>query len=333
MIKNLFTYKALRALSLGSLIIWGSTVQAEDVFSLQGFSTAAPIPDYHVAYAQADPRFSYSALAETRLERGARTFKLALGGVPGEIGSLLSFPLRDPKTTGLFLLGAAALISVDRQTTMFWQDHVEPQFEGFKIGRIFPSLSTLPAETQLMGATIGLTYLGGLAFNNERAQTAALLSGKAIAYSVLTSQLILKPLFGRLRPYPTLSSAPANTGDYTTNPWDFGYGGGTIHLAPNTYASSMPSFHFTQYFAIARVYSGIYDNSPWPYVAAGLIASANIRNHHHWVSDMVIGSLVGIGIGNIILNGYDARKMAQDRLQVMPMISRDSIGVSLSLEF
>ncbi len=325
--------KGLRALSLCSLALWGSALQAQEVFSLQGLSAAAPIADYKVGYARADQRFTYSPLAETRLERGARTFKLALGGIPGEIGSILSFPVRDPKTAGLFLLGAAALISVDRQTTTFWQDHVEPQFNGFKIGRIAPSLTALSPETQLMIATLGLTYVGGLAFNDERAQTAALLSGKAIAYSVLTTQLVLKPIFGRLRPYPTLSSAPANTGDYTTNPWDFGYGGGTVHLTASTYATSMPSFHFTQYFAMARVYSGIYDNSPWPYVAAGLVAATNIRGHHHWVSDMVAGSLIGIGIGSVILNGYENRKSAQDSLFLVPMITQDSVGLSLAMAF
>ena len=324
--------KGLRALSLCSLALWGSALQAEEVFSLAGLASAAPMDTYQPDYPTTEPRFSYSNLAETRLERGVRTFRLSLGGIPGEVGSILSFPVRDPKTTALFVLGAAALISVDRQTTMFWQDHVEPQFSGLKIGRLLPSLS-LPAETQLMGATVGLTYLGGLLFNDERAQTAALLSGKAILYSVLTSQLILKPIFGRLRPSPNLSTVSGNTGDYTTNPWDFGYGGGTVHLGSVTYASSLPSFHFTQYFAIARVYSGIYDNSPWPYVAAGLVAATNIRGHHHWVSDMVAGSLIGIGIGSVILNGYENRKKAQDPLLIVPMVSRDSIGVSLSLEF
>lgn len=290
------------------------------------------MPNYELELYVDDPRFSFNTFPETRIQRGTRTFKLALGGIPGEVGELVSFPFRDPKTAGLFLLGTVALISVDRQTTAFWQDKVEPVFDGFTLPDLFAPIPNISQETQYVAATIGLTYVGGLAFNDERAQTAALLSTKAIAYSYLTTQVILKPIFGRLRPVPDLTTATGDEGDYTTNPWDFGNGGG-IPWTGGAYATSMPSFHITQYFAMARVYSGIYDNKKWPYLAAGVISVANIRDHNHWVSDMVAGAVIGLGIGNLILNNYEDRRQTQNNLFIVPTISRQRVGFEVSMEF
>ncbi len=305
---------------------------AQEVFSLQPFASPEPVIGYQPSLIAPSRRFSYNFTSETRPQKAARTFRLALGGIPGELVDLVTFPVRDPKSTALFLLGTAALISVDRQTTAYWQDNVEPVFDGFAFPRLF-SIGNISQETQYVIATIGLTYAGGLAFNDERAQTAALLSTKAIAYSYVATQLIIKPLFGRLRPVQNLSTFVGDPGVYTTNPWEFGYGGGNIPWTGGAYATSMASYHFTQYFAMARVYSGVYDNNFWPYLAAGVISVANIRGHRHWVSDMAAGAVIGTAIGNLILNNYEERKDGQNNLFVIPSISRDSIGIALTMEF
>ncbi len=305
---------------------------AQEVFSLAPFASPEPVISYQPGIIAPSRRFTYNDTGETRPQKAARTFRLALGGIPGELGDLVTFPIRDPKSTALFLLGTAALISVDRQTTIYWKTKVEPVFGAF----FFPRLSTIPyvsQETEYLIATLGLTYVGGLAFNDERAQTAALLSTKAIAYSYVTTQLILKPLFGRLRPVPNLANFSGDPGEFTTNPWDFGYGGGNIPWTGGAYATSMASFHFTQYFAMARVYSGVYDNKFWPYLAAGVISASNIRGHNHWVSDMVAGAVIGTAIGNLILNNYEQRKDRQNNLFIIPSVSRDSIGIALTMEF
>lgn len=316
---------------IGGLLALGIPLHAQEVFSLARF--ASPAPDLSTPFDAPPPtrRFSYRSALETRPEKAARTFRLALGGIPSELGQIVSFPVRNPKTAAAFVLGTAALISVDRQTTAFWQDKVEPAFSGFSLPPLLASRN-ISAETQYVIATIGLTYAGGLAFNNERAQTAALLSTKAIAYSYITTQLILKPVFGRLRPVSNLSTFTGDPDIYTTDPWDFGHGGG-IPWTGGAYATSMPSYHFTQYFALARVYSGIYDNKFWPYLAAGVISVANIRGHNHWVSDMVAGAVIGTGIGNLILNNYENRKTAQDGLVIIPTVSRNSIGLAITMEF
>ncbi|MBL1436400.1 MAG: phosphatase PAP2 family protein [Rhodobacteraceae bacterium] len=326
-------YLKLKILStLVCVLFTPFTGAAQEVFSLERYA----IPELSISYQPSltlpSRRFSYSSTGETRPQKAARTFRLALGGIPGELGDLVTFPVRDPKTTALFLLGTAALISVDRQTTAFWQDKVEPVFDGFSFPTLAP-ISKISQETQYVIATIGLTYVGGLAFNDERAQTAALLSTKAIAYSYVATQLLLKPLFGRLRPVGNLSTFVGDPEEFTTNPWDFGNGGGDIPWTGGAYATSMPSYHFTQYFAMARVYSGVYNNKFWPYLAAGVISVANIRGHRHWVSDMVAGAVIGTGIGNLILNNYEDRRDNQNNLFLIPSVSRNSIGFAMTIEF
>ncbi len=280
-------------------------------------------------------RFTYLDFGESRGDKALRTFRLALDDIPGEVGQILSFPFRKPRDTALFALGVTALISVDRQTTAFWQDKVEPAFDGFGASSpLYPGLTSLgiSTESQYLLTGLGLSYAGGIAFNDERSQTAALLSAKAIGYSYLTSQLILKPLFGRMRPIDDLSSGSGPSGDFTDDPWDFGNRDG-IPWRGGAFGTAMPSFHFTQYFAVARVYAGIYDNNVAPYLAAGVLAASNIRGHHHWVSDMAAGAAIGIGIGNLVLNNYEDRKTGLDGATFMPVVSSGSMGLTWSMEF
>lgn len=323
----------MRALLFGlATLALPSLSLASDNRSPLAFTSPGTEISFGLQPASATRRFTYGDFSESRGQRAVRTFGLSMRGIPGELGQLLSFPLREPGTTAVFLLGTAALISIDRQTTAFWQDRIEPAFDGIKLPPLFPNLPLMSAETQYMFAGIGLTYAGGLIFNDERAQTAALLSTKAIGYSYLTTQLILKPIFGRLRPVDGLTGFTGDPGEFTTDPWQFHHRDG-IPWDGGAYGTAMPSFHFTQYFAMARIYSGLYDNYTWPYLAAGLISVANIRGHNHWVSDMVAGAVIGTGIGNLILNNYQDRKTDQDATMLIPVVTSASVGFAFSMDF
>ena len=308
--------------------------RAEAAIPSLTFATQSAPVSFGLGRDPAQRRFSFADTGESRGEKAGRTFRLALADIPGEVGQIVSFPFREPGQTGLFALGIGTLIAVDRQATAFWQDQIEPAFDGFAPPPLYPGLTDLgiSTESQYLLTGLGLSYAGGVAFNDERAQTAALLSAKAIGYSYLTSQLILKPLFGRMRPIDNLSAGGGPSGDFTDNPWDFGNTNG-IPWGGGTYGTSMPSFHFTQYFAVARVYAGLYDNNVVPYLAAGVLAASNIRGHHHWVSDMVAGSAIGIGIGSLVLNNYETRKDNADRGFVMPIVSSSGVGFTYSMDF
>lgn len=78
---------------------------------------------------------------------------------------------------------------------------------------------------------------------------------------------------------------------------------------------------------------GLYDNKIWPYLAAGLISIKSIRGHYRWVSDMVARAVIGTEIDNLILNNYEAWRDRQNGFFIIPLISRESFGTALTMEF
>ena len=65
--------------------------------------------------------------------------------------------------------------------------------------------------------------------------------------------------------------------------------------------------------------------------AATLLAVSNIRGHRHWVSDMVAGTALGIGIGEVVLRNSDAYRSGG--LTAAPMVTEGGTGLSLGMRF
>jgi hypothetical protein len=65
---------------------------------------------------------------------------------------------------------------------------------------------------------------------------------------------------------------------------------------------------------------------------AAALALNSAEGHNHWVSDMVAGALIGTGIGNVILNGYENRRNESFGV-VMPVVSSKGVGLNYSLNF
>jgi len=272
----------------------------------------------------------FSVTDEYRFEKAERVFVESLSGIGQDLFDIASFPVRDPVTFGAYTLGVAALTFVDTPTTTLYQKTILPIGEKINLPKPF-DIPYLTTDEQYIGLGIAGTYAYGLAANDERAQVAALLSGKAVIYSYLTSHVLLKAAFGRLRPVIDLENHTGPTGVFTTNPFDFFKGSG-VHLDSNAHGTGMPSFHFTLYFATARVYSGVYDNYVIPYGIAAALALNSAEGHNHWVSDMAAGALIGTGIGNVVLNNYDDRKREKYGT-VMPIVSSQGIGLGYHLSF
>lgn len=286
-----------------------------------------------IATAQTALTFSQAHSDEMQLDRAGRIIYDSFVTIDDDIRGIWQYPIDNVEQTQMFLLGIGALILADKQLTAYYQDNIETQFEGFSLGEAplgDSAIGFLPNEDRWLLLGITGSYLAGVALNDEKSQTAAILAGKAITYSYLTTHVILKTMFGRKRPVPNLSTATSGSGDFTTNPYEFGY----FHppyFSSEAYGTSMPSFHFTQYFAAARVYSEVYDDSLIPYGVAGLLAVSNIRGHRHWVSDMVAGAGLGMMIGGVVMRNYSDQ--SNNSMLVMPMISADGVGVSFTKRF
>ncbi len=305
------------------------------VMTAGGLSGAAMAGDY--AYDWLENPFSatlpdtlFEDSGEARFDKAGRVFVESMSGIGTELGDIFSFPLRDPATFGAFALGVGALVLVDRPMTEAYQAAFLPIGERFDLPKLV-DIDNFTIDAQYLGLGLAGTYAYGLAANDERAQVAALLSAKAVAYSYLTSHLLLKTGFGRVRPVRDLAGHQGPTGDFTTSPFDFFQSTG-VHFDTHAYATAMPSFHFTLYFSTARVVSGVYDNYLVPYSLAAVLALQSAEGHNHWVSDMVAGALIGTGIGNVILNNYEDRRGGID-MSFAPIMSSRGAGVGFQVRF
>ncbi len=248
--------------------------------------------------------------------------------------SILRFPLDHPKDVSMALLGVGLLVLVDRPVTRFYQQHIESAFDGFSLPELpwerpFRKLGLAREDVWLVSG-IGASYAYGSVSGDDRARRAALLSSKAMLYSFVTTQVVLKSVTSRMRPCRDLSVPNCSDSNFTNDPFDFGNYHG-VSLSPDGFGTSMPSFHFTNYFAVARVYSGVYDDSWVPYGVAGLLSVSNIRGHNHWVSDMAAGALVGVAIGSVVLKNSDSYRAGH--FTTAPLVSRDSVGLTISAKF
>jgi len=251
--------------------------------------------------------------------------------VGSEFKDILRSPFENPRKTAKWGLLIGGLVLIDRPLTQFYQQHVEPAL-GWKLNSLNP---TFGGSDGYIVYGLSAHYLGSVMFGDEKGQQVSLMAGKAMAYSVVVTHMILKPIFGRNRPSSDLASCPVVTAPYTCDPYDFGHHY-TPNIGPVQGGTGMPSFHFTMYFSVARVYQLAYDNYWLPYGLAALAATANIEGHHHWVSDMVAGSALGILIGSkIYKHSYHGPYDTDRRVtkMVLPIMDADRVGIDVIYRF
>lgn len=236
----------------------------------------------------------------------------SIARVPGELGAIFTYPVRESDEFLKYAAGVALLVALDKPLTRAYQDHVEEPLRNFKVpdapGKL-KNAGTGGTDGWLLLGIAG-TYLGGAAVNDPYTQKVGLAAGKSVVYSIAVSQLLLKTVFGRKRPADPLSGGAGDDGIYTDDPYDFG-NKRRAYYKSDPVASSFPSFHFTAWFAAARVYQRAYDNYWVPYGLLTVGLASEVKGHRHWVSDMVAGALIGTLIGSAVSEGYlgaDERK-------------------------
>lgn len=134
---------------------------------------------------------------------------------------------------------------------------------------------------------MGVYYLQGLIFKNERSKKTAMLGVKAYIISgVLVN--IPKMLLNRRRPYQGDAPDP------------------TLWMGPfaGKFYKSMPSGHTTAAFAVATIVACEYSDKWYvpvlAYGIAGLTGLSRINDNRHWASDVLAGAAFGWSIGKII---------------------------------
>ncbi len=248
--------------------------------------------------------------------------------VPQDLYNIAVTPFTHPLESLSFLGLTAGLVAVDYPLTLAYQEWVEKPLDLYSLPTLFIDTPiTHGADSWVVFGMVG-HYLAGFALGDERSQVAAVLAGKAVAYSFVTSHVLLKALTGRNRPADSLATCTGSTSYDTCSPFDWG-NWHAPYWESNQYGTAMPSFHLTMYFAVARVYADVYENYWLPYLGATLIHISDIKGHQHWLSDMVAGALIGTFIGHQVTSSYFGTTEGGSTVTILPRAG----GLALSYDY
>lgn len=278
---------------------------------------------------------------ENRFKVAGNVLKNSILSVPGDFSEMGHTVSSDWKRTAYYTAGIIGLIATDKITTGFLHDHIEPNINYslpvFEIEKI--KVNWLGKyDHYIIYPIIGL-YASSFAINNKKGQIVASNAIKSISYSFVISNIVLKTLSARNRPQRGENDLNSDHQSFTKDNWDFG-NFHKVYIGSNPYGTSFPSFHATAYYAVAKVFQMEYNNYWIPYTIATAVFLSDVKDHNHWVSDLLVGGLVGTIIGksivvssrkqidkdkNTALN-YNPRKFKMNK-QLIPQISSSMVGL------
>lgn len=163
---------------------------------------------------------------------------------------------------------------------------------------------------------LGLLYLYGHYYDNEKARKVAMLSLESFVITGIFTQVI-KFSSHRHRP---------STGD-SFKSWD-GPGFSSSHLA-------FPSGHSSSAFAIATVVASEYNDTIYvpllSYGIATLTALSRVNDDAHWASDVFFGSVIGYVTAKAVVSYHRDEK--ESRLSLYPLVHDNVTGLVASYKF
>jgi hypothetical protein len=182
----------------------------------------------------------------------------------------------DAKWMVPFGLGSMALITTDRITG----DEIAESNRQVKASRVI----SYGGSVYGAGAVVGAFYLVGRTTNNARARETGILSAEASIDGFILSNA-LKGVTQRGRP---LSGRDRS---------EFFDGG-----------SSFPSGHSIQAWSLATIIANEYHDhravQVAAYAAATAVSLSRFSGHQHYLSDVLVGSALGYGIGQYVYHAH-----------------------------
>jgi membrane-associated phospholipid phosphatase len=183
---------------------------------------------------------------------------------------------RDARWLAPLGVGTAALIATDRNTA----DEIAEFDDQLQISRVV----SYPGATYGAAAIAGTFYLAGRLKHDARARETGLLGLEALVDSEIVV-VGLKAITQRKRPL-----ASVHRGDF--------FKGGR----------SFPSGHSIHAWSVATVIAYEYSDHRWVQISAYAIASAvsiaRYTGEKHFLSDVLVGSAMGYGIGRYIYRAH-----------------------------
>lgn len=238
----------------------------------------------------------FSAVGAEARRYGADTVAL--------VKASLSWNVRDwEKAAGVVIIFGGLLAS-DRTIDTAIQRNRSPATDGF-------SRATTPFGTTYAVGISAALLAGGLVANKAGVRDTGRDAIEASLLSALLTNLVLKPVAGRERPF--VSNGRTDFDAFSSN-------------------ASFPSGHTTEAFAVAAVVSRHADGWVIPtlsYTLASLVAFDRMNDHVHFASDVFFGAVVGMGIGRFVTRRHEPREDDAVSWDVMPIAG----GIGLRLSF
>ena len=139
-------------------------------------------------------------------------------------------------------------------------------------------------KAYVTGGIAGAFYLAGRSFHNQRASETGVLAAQALIDTGIVTE-VLKLSTGRLRP-----NSENGTGEFLDG------------------GSSFPSGHASSVWSLATVIAYEYKDKPLvrygAFAAATAVSMSRYSGRNHFLTDIVIGSAIGFGIGRYVYRSY-----------------------------
>lgn len=157
------------------------------------------------------------------------------------------------------------------------------------------------------GGIAGGFYLVGRAAGDDRARETGILAGEALVDGIIVYES-LKGITQRKRPINQPGEAKFFNG-----------------------GNAFPSGHSVTAWSVATVVAHEYDNLPVQiasYTLAGLVSVSRFTGRNHFLSDVLVGSAIGYGIGRYVYHAHhdpaldvNVRQAGHSRSRLLPAIS------------
>jgi membrane-associated phospholipid phosphatase len=222
---------------------------------------------------------------------------------------------RDLLPLGLLAATAVVLIPNDEGVNKFLTRNV---VDGDRDDKFSPIMSQM-GSYGAWGTAGAFLAFGALTGDHKAVETAGL-----AASAMLQTQLVVrvaKMVSGRLRPWAQ------DGADSWSGP------AGYFQPGPVRTNDSFPSGHTAMAFSLATVVAMQYGDHKWVPIAAYAVAAgvgfARLSGNRHWLSDVVIGGVVGHLIARTVVRNYHMRHGVRPVFAIGP----GGVAVGASYEF
>ncbi len=248
----------------------------------------------------------------------------AVGNATTRLGSdfyeQFSYPLGLDRSR--FMLATAALAALVMSDRLTYGPMVNPPFASRdELRGPAQWLSDLGNTRNALPLVLGIGAVGLIADSHREKQTSLMLAEALATSAVWTS--VLKTMTGRERPREIEGAVSDWTGP-----------GGVFESEPNGEGRrSFPSGHATGIWATATVLTHQYPSAHivpvLAYGSAVAISYSRMVVGAHWLSDVVVGGLIGYGCARQVMGAHERADRSRFHLFYEPAGGEQQVGVQL----